>query len=38
LLNDPVAEFTDLGSDFYQRRIDRARRTSHQLRLTDTTA
>ena len=32
LLNDPTAEFTDLGSDFYQRRIDRARRTTHLLR------
>ena len=32
LLNDPAAEFTDLGSDFYQRRIDRARRTTHLLR------
>ena len=28
LLADPTAEFTDLGSDFYQRRIDRARRTT----------
>ena len=32
LLADPTAEFTDLGSDFYQRRIDRARRTTHLLR------
>jgi transposase len=32
LLADPTAEFTDLGSDFYQRRIDRARRTNHLLR------
>src|SRR5215208_45203 len=32
LLADPAAEFTDLGSDFYQRRIDRARRTTHLLR------
>ena len=32
LLNDPTAEFTDLGPDFYQRRIDRARRTTHLLR------
>ena len=32
LLNDPTAEFTDLGADFYQRRIDRARRTTHLLR------
>jgi len=31
LLADPTAEFTDLGADFYQRRIDRARRTSHLL-------
>ena len=27
LLADPTAEFTDLGADFYTRRIDRARRT-----------
>jgi hypothetical protein len=26
LLADPTAEFTDLGSDFYAKRIDRARR------------
>jgi transposase len=32
LLNDPAVEFTDLGADFYQRRIDRARRTTHLLR------
>ena len=32
LLADPTAEFTDLGSDFYQRRIDRAHRTTHLLR------
>ena len=32
LLNDPAAEFTDLGADFYQRRIDRARRASHLIR------
>ena len=32
LFADPAAEFTDLGSDFYQRRIDRARRTTHLLR------
>lgn len=32
LLADPTTEFTDLGSDFYQRRIDRARRTTHLLR------
>jgi len=32
LLADPTTEFTDLGSDFYTRRIDRGRRTSHLLR------
>jgi len=32
LLNDPTAEYTDLGSDFYTQRIDRARRTTHLLR------
>jgi transposase len=32
LLADPTAEFSDLGSDFYQRRIDRARRATHLLR------
>jgi transposase len=32
LLADPTAEFTDLGADFYTRRIDRARRTTHLLR------
>ena len=32
LLADPTAEFTDLGPDYYQRRIDRARRTTHLLR------
>ena len=32
LLADPTAQFTDLGSDFYQRRIDRARRASHLIR------
>lgn len=32
LLADPTAEFTDLGSDFYQRRIDRSRRASHLMR------
>ena len=32
LLADPTAQFTDLGSDFYQRRIDRARRATHLIR------
>jgi len=32
LLADPTAEFTDLGSDFFAKRIDRARRTTHLLR------
>jgi transposase len=32
LLADPTAEFTDLGADFYAKRIDRARRTTHLLR------
>ena len=32
LLADPTAEFTDLGPDFYPRRLDRARRTNHLLR------
>jgi hypothetical protein len=32
LLNDPTTECTDLGADFYSRRIDRARRTTHLLR------
>ena len=32
LLADPTAEFTDLGSDFYTRRIDRARRANHLMR------
>ncbi len=32
LLADPSTEFTDLGSDFYAKRIDRARRTTHLLR------
>jgi transposase len=32
LLADPTAEFSDLGPDFYQRRIDRARRATHLLR------
>jgi|GEM_PF-1789778 len=34
LLADPTTEFTDLGPDYYTRRIDHARRTSqltHQL-------
>ncbi len=29
LLTDPTTEFTDLGPDFYTRRIDLARRTNH---------
>lgn len=29
LLADPTAEFTDLGPDYYTRRIDHARRTHH---------
>jgi hypothetical protein len=29
LLADPTTEFTDLGPDYYTRRIDHARRTSH---------
>lgn len=32
LLADPAAEFTDLGADFYTRRIDKARRTSQLTR------
>ena len=32
LLADPTTEFTDLGSDFYTRRIDRARRTDQLTR------
>ena len=32
LLADPTADFTDLGADFYAKRIDRARRTTHLLR------
>jgi transposase len=32
LLADPTAEFTDLGTDFYAKRIDRSRRTTHLLR------
>ena len=32
LLADPTAEFIDLGSDFYAKRLDRARRTTHLLR------
>ncbi len=29
LLADPTAKFTDLGPDFYTRRINLARRTNH---------
>ena len=29
LLSDPTATFTDLGSDFYEKRIDKKRRTEH---------
>lgn len=32
LLADPAAEFTELGADFYTRRIDKARRTSQLTR------
>jgi hypothetical protein len=32
LLADPTAEFTDLGPDFYTRRINLARRTDHLTR------
>jgi len=32
LLNDPTTEFTDLGPDFYTRRIDLARRTNQLTR------
>jgi transposase len=32
LLTDPTTEFTDLGPDFYTRRIDLARRTNHLTR------
>jgi len=32
LLADPTAEFTDLGPDFYTRRLDHARRTNHLTR------
>jgi hypothetical protein len=32
LLADPTAEFTDLGPDYYTRRIDLARRTNHLTR------
>jgi transposase len=32
LLADPTTEFTDLGPDFYTRRIDLARRTNHLTR------
>lgn len=32
LLSNPTATFTDLGADFYERRIDRQRRTQHLTR------
>ena len=32
LLADPTAKFTDLGPDFYTRRINLARRTNHLIR------
>ena len=32
LLADPTAEFTDLGPDFYRRRLDLGRRTNHLMR------
>ena len=32
LLAEPTTEFSDLGPDYYQRRIDRARRATHLLR------
>ena len=32
LLANPTAEFTDLGPDYYTRRIDLARRTNHLTR------
>ena len=32
LLADPTTEFTDLGPDFYTRRLDLARRTNHLTR------
>jgi transposase len=32
LLADPTAEFTDLGPDFYTRRLDHTRRTNHLTR------
>lgn len=31
LLSDPTATFTDLGSDFYERRIDKKRRADHLI-------
>jgi hypothetical protein len=32
MLANPTVEFTELGADFYTRRIDRARRTSQLTR------
>jgi len=32
LLSDPSATFTDLGTDFYTKRIDAKRRTDHLVR------
>jgi transposase len=32
LLSDPTATFTDLGTDFYTKRIDAKRRTDHLVR------
>jgi hypothetical protein len=32
LLADPTAEFTELGPDFYTRRLDRTRRTDQLTR------
>jgi transposase len=32
LLANPTAEFTDLGPDYYTRRLDHTRRTNHLTR------